>query len=49
MDAAIRVDPGNRAASGADFDNIDHGKLHRLAASGPADDIAFLDGRNNRW
>ena len=34
MDAADRIDPGDRAAARTDLDDVDDGKLHRLAADG---------------
>ena len=46
VNAAGGVAPGDRAAAGADLDDVDHRQLHRLAAGRMADHIAFLDGRN---
>ena len=46
MDAAGRIAPGDRAAAGADLDDVDHRNLHRLAARFAADDVAVLDRRN---
>src|SRR5215475_1365144 len=43
MQAATVVDPGDRTAAGADLDDVDHGKLHRLPRENIADHIAFFD------
>ena len=46
MDAAGRIAPGDRAAAGADLDDVDDRDLHRLAAGFAADHVAVLDRRN---
>ena len=48
MQAAAVVAPGERAAAGADLDDVDHRQLHRLAGELVADHVAFLDRRDAR-
>ena len=45
MNAADRIAPGDRAAAGADLDNVDDGKLHWLTGGFAADHVALLDRR----
>src|SRR5947207_2586313 len=40
-----RIAPGDRAAAGADLDDIDDRKLHRLPRRLAADHVALLDRR----
>src|SRR5262249_57443741 len=47
MQPAVFVTPRERAAAGADLDDIDYGELHRLAGEFVADHVAFGDRRDS--
>ena len=48
MQGAAAIAPGERAAAGADLDDVDHRQLHRLAGEFVADHVALLDRRDAR-